>query len=222
MLASLNTHKGRSLFNTLFVDFNLSDPTALIFFIFIGILMGVFAVVIGGAAFVNIPVFQLLFPELSFGGIIGNLKMGSFFRAVSTTLSTHRHINHIDNVKVGIIGFIGMIIGASLISELSQFWVFPATILAIIFALYAPKLTRFITPMTFHIVSFFMGIYAGIFGAGLGVILVALLRVKHPEDTDIAHVKIQARFLEFLLVLSAVVTLILHGNMVAQIWFLGR
>ncbi|NBX66433.1 MAG: hypothetical protein EBQ96_05500 [Proteobacteria bacterium] len=75
-----------------------------------------------------------------------------------------------------------------------------------------------VSPKSFHAVSFATGVYAGVFGAGIGILLVALLRLKYPEDLQIAFVKIQARFVEFLLVLTAVAMHFLHGNLVAAIW----
>tara|TARA_Y100001001_G_scaffold163312_1_gene191989 strand:+ start:971 stop:1459 length:489 start_codon:yes stop_codon:yes gene_type:complete len=108
--------------------------------------------------------------------------------------------------------------GASLISNIDQIWLIPAIIVAIILALFAPTIANKISKKTFRIASFGAGFYAGIFGAGIGLLLIALLRVKYPREDQIAHVKIQARFAELLLVISAVITHILHGNIIAAIW----
>src|SRR5262249_21014853 len=55
-------------------------------------------------------------------------------------------------------------------------------------------------------------------GAGIGIILVALLRLKHPAVETIAHVKIQARFIEWLIGLVAVIAHYFHGNLILALW----
>jgi uncharacterized membrane protein YfcA len=45
-----------------------------------------------------------------------------------------------------------------------------------------------------------------------------LLRLKYTHDDDIAHVKIQARFIEFVLGITAVITHWISGNLIAAIW----
>lgn len=199
-------------------DMGVSASYDMIFLIILAALVGVFAVVIGGAMFFAVPVLQLYFPEASFGALVGNMKVGSFFRSITSTISTFKHIDFLANFKLSAIGFIGTIIGASLISNLDQTWLFPAIIAAVLLAVYAPKLTKYVTPRIFHVACFLTGLYAGLFGAGIGIILIALVRLKYPEDEQIAHVKIQARFIEWLFVISAVVTHIMHGNIIAAIW----
>ncbi|MBI1272752.1 MAG: TSUP family transporter [Alphaproteobacteria bacterium] len=185
---------------------------------FTGFIIGILGVVIGGAMFFAVPLMQWLFPLASFGIVVGNIKMGSFFRSIGSTISTHKHIEYVDNFKLSLAAFLGTILGASAIAQLDQAWLLPAVVLAIILALLAPKLAHKITNRTFHLASLLTGIYAGLFGAGIGVLLIALLRLKHPSDEKIAHVKIQARFVEWLLVITAIVTHFLHGNLVTSIW----
>ena len=62
------------------------------------------------------------------------------------------------------------------------------------------------------------GAYAGFLGAGIGLILVALFRLQHPEVERIALVKIQARFVEWLVVIVAVVAHYFHGNLILALW----
>src|SRR5262245_56223911 len=52
----------------------------------------------------------------------------------------------------------------------------------------------------------------------MGIILVALLRLKHPAVERIAHVKIQARFIEWLIVIVAVIAHYFHGNLILALW----
>jgi len=183
-----------------------------------GFVVGILSVVLGGGMFFSVPLMQWLFPGVAFGAIVGNIKVGSFFRAVGSTWSTHEHIEYRKNIGISVFAFVGTVIGALLISHLSQSWLLPATILAVLVAEFAPRLSHLITKRTFHFASFISGLYAGTFGAGLGIILVALLRLKHPEDTHIAHVKVQARFVELLLTVSAVATHWAAGNLMLAIW----
>ena len=87
-----------------------------------------------------------------------------------------------------------------------------------VFAELAPRIARYITNRTFHVAAFICGLYAGTFGAGIGIILVALVRLKHPADTEIGLVKIQARFIEFMLVIVAVITHWYSGNLLLAVW----
>jgi uncharacterized membrane protein YfcA len=125
-----------------------------------GIILGVFAVVFGGTMFFTLPLMQMLFPEATFGQIVGNAKVGSFFRSIGSTLSTWRQIALIDCLTLSVLSFAGTILGTSFIADLDQAWLFPAVCAAILFAFFAPRLARLVTPRTFHVVSFLTGLYA--------------------------------------------------------------
>ncbi len=196
----------------------LLENRELLFLFLGGFFIGIFSVIIGGGMFFSVPFLQYLFPEVSFGVIIGNLKIGSFFRSIGSTYSTHGKIQYLKNLKIGTLAFLGTLVGTSLIAQLNQKWLFPAVVMAIFLAIIAPKIAKKINKKTFHIASFLVGIYAGIFGAGIGILLIALLRLKYPKNTDIAFVKIQARFLELLLVISAVIIHIYYQNLISSIW----
>ncbi len=183
-----------------------------------GFVVGVLSVVFGGGLFFSVPLMQWVFPSLSFGSIVGNIKVGSLFRSIGSTWTTRGSIEYVRNIEVSTFAFLGTILGAFLISHLSQAWILPATVFAVVFAESAPRITAFISGRTFHVAAFLCGLYAGTFGAGIGIILVALLRLKHPTDTDIALVKIQARFVEFMLVSVAVVTHWYGGNLLFAVW----
>jgi uncharacterized membrane protein YfcA len=49
-----------------------------------GFVVGIFSVIIGGGFFVSIPLLQFLFPSVSYGAVVGNLKVGSFFRGIGS------------------------------------------------------------------------------------------------------------------------------------------
>lgn len=194
-----------------------SDPVVLML-VGGGFIIGVLSVIFGGGMFFSVPLMQVLFPGITFGAIVGNVKVGSLFRSIGSTFSTRHDIEYRRNIEVIVIAFAGTILGAFLISHLDQRWLLPAVFLAILVVEFAPRLSRLITERTFRIASFVTGLYAGTFSAGLGIVLVALLRLKHPEDTSIAYVKVQARFVEFVLAIAAVGTHWAAGNLIAAIW----
>jgi uncharacterized membrane protein YfcA len=152
------------------------------------------------------------------GAVVGNIKVSSFFRSIGSTASTFRQIEFLQNFKLVPVALVGTVLGATAISHIDQKWMLPAIVSAIIFTIQAPKFASRVTPQTFALASFITGVYAGVLGAGIGVMLVALLRLKHPEDTEIALVKIQARFVEFLLVIAAVITHIFNGSLISALW----
>src|SRR5262249_26864647 len=71
---------------------------------------------------------------------------------------------------------------------------------------------------SFQATALATGAYAGFLGAGIGIILVALLRLKHPAVERIAHVKIQARCIEWLIGFVAVIAHYFHGNLILALW----
>jgi uncharacterized membrane protein YfcA len=194
------------------------DSAHWLLLITVSFFVGIFAAVVGGGFFFSVPFMQWMFPEVAFGVLIGNLKVGSFFRSIGTIGSTWRQIEYRENMKTSAFAFLGTVIGSSFIANLNQKWLFPAVIVAVILAEAAPRVAKYITSRSFNIAAFLTGAYAGVFGAGVGVMLIALLRLKHTKDAEIAFVKIQARFVEFLLVIAAVVTHFLHGNLVSAMW----
>jgi len=180
--------------------------------------VGVLGVVFGGGMFFSVPLMQWIFPGITFGSVVGNIKVGSFFRSIGSTWTTRTQIEYRRNIEISMLAFVGTVLGAFLIAYLDQSWILPATVVAVVFAELAPRIARYITNRTFHVAAFICGLYAGTFGAGIGIILVALVRLKHPADTEIGLVKIQARFIEFMLVIVAVITHWYSGNLLLAVW----
>ncbi len=196
----------------------LLEPTSLLL-IGAGVVVSLFGTLIGGSQFLAVPIFQVLFPGANFGTIIGNFKVGSFFRGIGSTITTWDKIEWKNSILLALPPMLFSILGATFIAKLDQKWIFPAIIFAVILAELAPKYAHKITKKSFWGASLFSGLYAGFLGAGIGILLVALLRVTHPKDDQIAVVKIQARFIELLLVISTVVAHFYHGNLLFKIWF---
>ena len=183
-----------------------------------GFVVGIFSVIIGGGFFVSVPLLQFLFPSVSYGAIIGNLKVGSFFRGIGSTLTNRKEIDWLANLLWSAPLVIGTVLGVMVIAHLHQRWMLPAIIAAITLSELAPWLAKRITKGSFYVASLATGVYAGFLGAGMGIILVALFRLKHPAVERIAHVKIQARFIEWLICIVAVIAHYFHGNLILALW----
>jgi uncharacterized membrane protein YfcA len=183
-----------------------------------GFVVGIFSVVVGGGFFVSIPFFQFLFPSVSYGAIVGNLKVGSFFRGIGSTITNRKEIDWLGNLLWSVPLVVGTALGVTVIAHLHQRWMLPAIITAIAISELAPWLATRITKSSFLAASLATGAYAGFLGAGMGLILVALFRLEHPEVERLAHVKIQARFIEWLIVIVAVIAHYLHGNLILALW----
>jgi len=168
-----------------------------------GFVVGIFSVIIGGGFFISIPLLQFLFPSVSYGAIVGNLKVGSFFRGIGSTITNRNEIDWLGNLLWSVPLVIGTVLGVMVIAHLHQRWMLPAIITAIALSELAPWLAKRITKGSFQAASLATGAYAGFLGAGIGIILVALFRLQHPAVERIAHVKIQARFIEWLIVILA-------------------
>jgi uncharacterized membrane protein YfcA len=183
-----------------------------------GFVIGIFSVVVGGGFFFSIPLFQWLFPRASYGVLVGNLKVGSFFRGIGSTWENRKEIAFVPNIIWSIPLLIGTVLGVMAIAHLDQRWILPAMIAAVLLAEYAPKIVHRITPRYFYGASVLTGAYSGFLGAGIGIMLVALVRLKHPEDEKIAQVEIQARFIEWFIGIIAVIVHFLHGNLILALW----
>ena len=168
--------------------------------------------------FLSIPFWQGLFPGFNYGQIIGNIKIGSFTRSLASTISTWKHIKFRE-VAIFIVPFVmGSIIGSASIAKLDQKYLFIAVIIAIILSEISPHIAHLINKKTRFIASIFLGIYTGFIGAGIGILLVALLRTIFPKNEQIIFVKIQARFIEATGTIAAIATHIYYGNIVFPFW----
>jgi uncharacterized membrane protein YfcA len=183
-----------------------------------GFVVGIFSVIVGGGFFVSIPLLQFLFPSVSYGAIVGNLKVGSFFRGIGSTITNRKEIDWLGNLRWSVPLVIGTVLGVMVIAHLHQRWMLPAIIAAIALSELAPWLATRITKGSLQAASLATGAYAGFLGAGIGLILVALFRLQRPEVERIALVKIQARFVEWLVVIVAVVAHYFHGNLILALW----
>src|SRR5262245_5993520 len=111
----------------------------------VGVVVGFFPVIIAGVFFVSIPLLQFLFPIVSYGAIVGNLKVGSFFRGIGSTITNRNEIDWLGNLLASLPLVIGTVLGVMVIAHLHQRWMLPAIIAAIALSELAPWLATRVT-----------------------------------------------------------------------------
>jgi len=169
-----------------------------------GIPIGIFGVVFGGNMFLSFPLFQWLFPGMSVGAIVGNIKPCSVVRNVVALWPLRNEIDYrLVNSLLLPLG-LGSIIGAAAITNLSQAFIIPILILGWLTFEFADRLSRFLTPSRLWFGATAVGAYGGIFGAGVSLILVSLLRLRDAEVKAMLHTRTDALYLETILTLISV------------------
>ncbi len=190
----------------------------IIFLSSIGI--GIIGVLFGGSMFLSIPLLQTFFPGLSYGQIVGNIKVGSLARGVASTIGTWKKIDIKETLSITIPFVIASIIGTATIAKVDQSYLIFAIIGAIFLSELSPKIAHLITRKTRIVFSILLGLYTGFIGAGISILLVALLRTAFPKNKQIVFVKIQARFIETIGTISVVIAHIYYGNILFPLWLL--
>lgn len=190
-----------------------------------GVFIAVLAVVFGGTMFISVPIFQLVFPEVSIGQIVGNLKVGSVVRGFASTWQTWDHIDWRYIFRKAPPFFVGAIVGAFVTSDLSQLGILPLVVVAIALSECRETIAKLrFGPALSLVLAFLAGVYSGVLGIGIGILFVALLRQDCPADEDIALVKIRARALELAVSIVAVTIHLYNNNLKLEMfafWALG-
>lgn len=193
------------------------SPTLLWLFLS-GIPIGIFAIVFGGTMFLSIPVFQLLFPEMIMASIIGNIKMGSVIRNAGAVLVLRKHIEARKFIPLIGIFCVGAIIGAFLVSQATNTLMLPTIVVAILVTEFAPWISKHIPKSLFYLIVFAVGIFGGIIGAGILLLIIALLRIAIPEDHNLHHVRSLAVFTELVMAISAIIVFFFTGHLIFEVW----
>jgi len=176
------------------------DPITLGIIFVSAIAIGVFAVVMGGTLFLSLPLFQILFPEMSLGAIIGNIKLGSIFRNATALVPLYTQLDK-KVLWLAPILCLGSIVGSWQIVSVSPIIVPLVLILGLLVHEYGKKLK--LPPYLFWGVTFLVGFYGGIFGAGIMLLLLSLLQLRYTSVTD---ARANALLLELLVSTVAVMT----------------
>lgn len=186
--------------------------------------VGVFAVVIGASQFLAIPIFQLFFPQMTLGAIVGNLRIGNLLRNVIALIPVRKDI-HIRSVwSYLVVICIGSIIGTLLTANIPQSLLLPILVLAVVVTEAAPKISRFVSRSALQVAFFINGIYYGIIGAGGSVISLAFLRIRYPSDDQIHAVRVHMLVLEASAFFVSVVAFLFTGLIdwkVSLVWAAG-
>lgn len=197
----------------------------LLLFLF-AIPIGMYAILLGGALFLSLPLFQILFPGALLGSIVGTIKVGSVFRNGMALYGGKELLtfSFSKTAKIALPLIIGTIIGSLGIVSLPQIFIIPILILAIIISEASNTLVHVIPHSLYLLFSFVTGFYIGVFGAGSIISLVALVQIKNTEYKNIAQVRMEALLLEFLLAVLAVTIFFFVGSInftVAVAWTAG-
>src|SRR5215471_9871567 len=117
------------------------------------------ALLLVGGFVVGIPLLQFLFPSVSYGAIVGNLKVGSFFRGIGSTITNRKEIDWLGDLLWSVPLVIGTVLGVMVIAHLHQRWMLLAILAAIALSELAPWLAKRITKGSYQAVSLATGAY---------------------------------------------------------------
>lgn len=203
----------------------ISSLQLLLLFLF-AIPIGMYAILFGGALFLALPLFQILFPGAYLGSLVGTIKVGSVFRNAMALYGGKELLTFSFNktAKIALPLIIGTIIGSLGIVSLPQIFIIPILVLAIVVSEASNALVNMIPHSVYLLFSLLTGFYIGIFGAGSIISLVTLVQLKNTENKNIAQVRMEALLLEFLLAVLAVTIFFFVGSInltVAIAWTAG-
>lgn len=195
------------------------SPLEFTLLFFAGVAVNTYAILVGGAMFLSIPLFQLVFPHAAVGQLIGTIKVGSLARGASAVAVTLRKVDLRDHVAEILIPLlVGTLVASYFISGISQLWVLPAVLMAIAVSENAKRLSKVFSRKLFQAFAVGTGLYGGAIGAGVITMIMALLRIKLPLDEDIAQVRIDANAIEFAMNVVAVLVLWGVGGLSGYVW----
>ena len=89
--------------------------------------IGIYAILFGGALFLSLPLFQILFPGALIGSIVGNIKIGRAFRNGMALYGGREALTFSfkNTAKIALPLVVGTVIGSLGIIELPQFFIIP-------------------------------------------------------------------------------------------------
>lgn len=156
--------------------------------------------------------------------MMGNLRVGSTVRGVASYYTTRKQVNLKNVILISPPLILGTIFGAKFISQINMSYGFIIILLAALTSEFVDKIKASLNTKSFSFAAFLLGVYYGIFGAGVGVLLVTLLKIKTPDDSKIAEVKSDVRAVELAMSSFAVITHFMSGNVISSLcvpWSLG-
>lgn len=189
-----------------------SEHAQLILLFLAAIPVGIFAVIIGASQFLSIPLFQLFFPWMTLGGIVGNLRIGNTVRDLFALIPVRKDIRWRDMKSFILVMCVGSVIGTLIVVDVSQAYVLPAILLAVLVTEAAPWIGKRVHKNALLGAFFGNGVYYGLIGAGGSVISMAFLRVKYPKDDQIHYIRVHMLVLEFCAFVVSVIAFVIQGG----------
>jgi len=190
---------------------------SLIWLFFAAIPVGIFGIVVGGNAIISFMAFQILFPWMTFAEIFSNTKLGNILRNGSSLITLRKDVDYKRIRSLFIALGLGGIVGALLIVDISQTMVVPILLVGYLVVEFSDRLARFISNRMYYIITFLVGLYGGIFGAGVSLLLVSLIRIKYHDDKSIFKTRADAIFLEMYFSILALAVFIYYGLLIIPI-----
>lgn len=196
----------------------LFSNTDLLWVFLSSIPIGIFAIVMGGTMFLSIPVFQILIPEFTLGAIVGTVKVGRVLGNAIALAPLKKNIQPKKILFLSLILCITGAIGALGLTSVSNSYILPAILIAMLVMEGAPWLSTKMNRSWLTIAAIAVGIYGGFIGAGTSLIILALLRLYTPGDEKIVEVRSQGIYLEMINSAAAVAVIAFSGILVTPIW----
>lgn len=194
------------------------DPSILTIVFGCGIIIGVLAVVMGGTLFLSFPLFQILFPEMSLAAIVGNIKIGSVLRNVTALMPLYKNLDARVLLLAPIL-CIGSLVGSYFTAMVSLSIIPLVLVLGLMVHEFGRKIA--IHKSVYWVALFLVGFYGGVFGAGILLLVLALVTMQYRNLVD---ARTNALLLELLVSAIAVfffAQLALINWSVALVWALG-
>lgn len=113
---------------------------------------------------------------------------------------------------------------AWMVSHVTQTWIVPALLIGWIIVEYAEAVSRFITQRLRFALAYLVGMYGGVLGAGVSLLIVGLLRLETTDQGDIYKLRAHALLLETFFTSMAVLVFIFQGLVhweIASVWIAG-
>lgn len=201
----------------------MGDLTLLLLFL-AAIPVGVMGIVIGGAGAVSVTVFQVLFPEMALGAVIGNIKLGSAVRSACSLISLRQDIEYRRVIPLILPLGAGTVLGAMAIAHISQFAVIPILLVGWLATEFSERVARVISPRIHLISTFLIGIYGGFFGVAISLLIVSLIRIRYTDERSLYTTRANAVFLEIWVFVIAVCVFLVYGLLsfsIALTWAAG-
>ncbi len=172
-----------------------------------GVAIGAYSVVVGGGMYLSVPLLLYLAPGNA-ASLVGTIKAGSALRGAGM-IGVSRHKLSFSRERAAQVGsaLTGAVFGSLAFSSttVSEVWILPVMVASILWSEFMRR-RHFVKPLPL-VLWFVVGLYAGVWGAGISLILLVAVMVGDPTSGK-ADATLEARTTEFFLsVVSALIFL---------------